>query len=122
MIVRHSRILDGSIERIFDADAGTYMNTEKINPLVIEVDYAEPVLMKGMTVVLGSEEEHVTIELTTPDGNFIFKEEFQASNGNKTVNFNFEKTYEVKSFRYIQQDPNAIPEAIMHLWEITPIQ
>lgn len=120
--IRHTRILEGEIRNIFDNDHETFLNTSKVNPLVVEVEFSKPILMKGVSAVVGSENVHLTIELTTTEGEFTFKEEFPGSDGIKTINLLFDAEHQVTSFRYIQQDPYAVPEAIVHLWELTPIK
>lgn len=122
VVIRHTRLQEGDFEKITDGDPGTFLKTDEVNPLIIEVDFSQPVLMGGINAVIGSEELHLTLELNTTEGQFTFKEEFPGSAGQKTVSIAFNKEYEVKSFRYVQQDPYAVPQAIIHLWELSPLK
>jgi len=68
---RHTPFDSGSLVDLFDGDPATLVRTDGINPAVVELEFGEPVRLRGLRLVVGATDMQVTIrvfsgEETTP--------------------------------------------------------
>lgn len=117
--VRHSQLEMGPLANLFDHQPDSLIKTKGVNPLVLEMDFPDPVMFQGANLQVGNESLTATFTLTLDSG-----EERQyalsaaASEGNKEVQVDFEGQKIVKKLRLELLDTAAEKVSPVHLWEI----
>ncbi|MEJ2726021.1 MAG: glycosyltransferase family 39 protein, partial [Deltaproteobacteria bacterium] len=63
--VRYSLLDMGEVGNLFDGDPDTLGRTFEANPFVVELTFPEPRLISGLSMVIGSTQDRVTVKLYT---------------------------------------------------------
>ena len=121
VIVRHTSLDMGPIGNIFDQDPNTLIRSQKINPLVIELEFAQPRSLSGVTLRLGSEtvQASVTLYGDGPGVLASFVQQEGDSNGNKDLAMDFKRTFTVRRLHLELQDVYSPEDSFVHLWQLT---
>jgi hypothetical protein len=121
VVVRHTRLDMGPIGNIFDPDPRSLVRSAQINPLVIELEFAQPRSLGGLSLGLGSELVQASVQLygDGPDPLARFVQQAGNSNGNKEMGLDFKGTYAVRRLHLEVQDMDSPEASFVHLWELT---
>jgi hypothetical protein len=123
VVITHTKLDGMPIENIFDGNTETLIKTAEINPMVIRVDFSQPVAMSGLRGRMGAEAVRLTAVITLLDGSEkTYSLERDASDGNKDMQLGFGGTQLIKAIRIVVFDNYVGEKSMVHLWEITFIQ
>jgi len=114
--------LEGDPQNIFDGNLDTLVRSVDVNPLVIELNFAEAQTLRGIQARVGSEAVHLTVSVTTTapqDSTTTFVVNQGQSNGFKDILVDFERPLPVQALRIELLDVFAGDPAPVHLWEVT---
>jgi len=65
--ITHSKLDLGSLAHIFDGSSGTLARTLEANPLIITIDFPQPVSLQKVTVLVGSPPTRLTVTVIEED-------------------------------------------------------
>jgi 4-amino-4-deoxy-L-arabinose transferase-like glycosyltransferase len=118
--IEHSRLDSGSVANLFDADLNTLVRTNKVNPLVLEIRFSQPVQMNAVQMRVGSEalQAEAQVFLADRDEPLVFSQFASRTNGNKDMQIDFDQTYTLQTLTLSLKDSEALDTAFVHLWEI----
>ncbi len=122
--VRHME-MEGNWQNLFDLDPDSLAKTNGVNPLAIELLYDTASPLTGIVAKVGAESVRITVQVwvdeTQPPQTFVLD---AAEDGQpfKDVQVDFGQTLSTHRLRFELQDVQAGEDAIVHLWELTPIQ
>jgi len=119
--VRHSALDIGVPVNLFDGFAESLVRSASANPLVIELHFAAPRRLQGVTLDLGAEPIRVTAVATLPDsgGTQTITRNAAASSGVKQAQIDFGSELLIQTLRLEVLDESVGDPAHVHLWEIT---
>jgi hypothetical protein len=111
----------GPIENIFSGDAGRLIRTMEANPLVVQIDFDQPHLMKGLTAHVGGVETNVKIVLQDANGVVLLSTDQTVSEvpDPRDVTFDFNTTYPVSHLRLEVKNVSDGEPSHVHLWQVT---
>jgi len=116
----HSALDIGVPANLFDDFGESLVRSASANPLAIELYFAAPRQLQGVTLDLGAEPITVTAVLTMGDGQTrTFSQQTPVSNGMKQAWIEFAGSQLVKILRLEVLDESVGDPAHVHLWEIT---
>lgn len=117
--VRYSYLDMGNIQEVFDTDRKSVTRTREANPYVIEVIFSEPRQIRGLSIVIGSTEAILTVQVTPPGGQSV---QYQ---GNLFGSIEFPESFldfgEIilaQSIKIELKDLRQAEPAHVHIWEI----
>jgi hypothetical protein len=123
LTVLHSALDIGVPVNLFDGFADSLVRSAAANPLVIELHFATPRLLRGVTLELGAEPITVTVMATLGNRQTrTFTQQTKASNGMKQARIEFDGRLPVETLRLEVMDESAGDPAHVHLWEISLIE
>lgn len=87
--VGHSLLDIGTIENLFDGDTNSLVRGFEANPLVVELRFAGPRPLSGLTLTTGSMDIDLTVRVTPPDGgpDLVFSQVYTGLPNDPTVEF-----------------------------------
>jgi hypothetical protein len=116
--VRHTPV-EGEFKNFFDGNPDSLAKTNGINPLLIELNFDQPVLLSGITARVGAEKVQITVNLESVDGEREYTVQADRGGPYKDVPVVFEKPERVIKLRFTLLDANEPETNIVHLWELT---
>ncbi|PKO14987.1 MAG: hypothetical protein CVU39_13010 [Chloroflexi bacterium HGW-Chloroflexi-10] len=118
--IEHSRLDSGSVANLFDADLNTLVRTNKVNPLVLEIRFPQPVQMNAVQIRVGSEALQAEARVFLQNGKepLVFSQFASRTNGNKDMQIDFDQPYTLQTIIISLKDSEATEITFVHLWEI----
>jgi hypothetical protein len=118
--VNHSPLDMGEIANAFDGDRETVIRTAEANPLVLEMHFQRPVLVKGLYLKFGSAQVKAALTLQPPEGGEPIRAnaQFIGSVSQPDGVLSLEEPALAESLRLELQDPHQDEAGHIHLWEI----
>jgi hypothetical protein len=107
------------LQKAFDGDPESLIKSDRMNPLVIELDFPEPRVMNGLDLLVGSERINILVKVWLEDGtvkNFSIVAE--KGDQNKTVSIPFDDVLMVSRLHIELHDVDATNDSFVHLWEV----
>ena len=120
VIVAHSRLDIGPIDRLFDGDPATLIRTQDVNPAVFDLTFATPVSMSGIAITTGSMDIELAVEIRSGDGGSPrrYARTYTDLQPDPTVELDFGESLAVKSLHLEIRNPNAAAYNNVHLREV----
>lgn len=118
--VRYSVLDMGDISLAFDGDEFTLLRTLEANPLVIELDFPEPRLMSGFSIITGSAAVEINAKATSSarGAPLEFTVRHVGSVDQPQAQLDFGERLPVSNLRIEVLDSNQQEPAHVHVWEI----
>ena len=118
--VRYSVLDMGDISLAFDGDEFTLLRTLEANPLVIELDFPQPRLMSGFSIITGSAAVEINAKATSSAGGapLEFTVRHVGSVDQPQAQLDFGESLPVSKLRIEVLDSNQQEPAHVHVWEI----
>ncbi len=121
-IVAHSKLGDGQIANLFDGNVDTLVRGDRVNPLEVEIRFAEPISLRGLSVTVGSIQDFtLTLRVTTPTSTvpLTVTERFKNAGPDPTVGLQLAAAVERASVVSLEVADNTQgSEAMIHVREI----
>jgi 4-amino-4-deoxy-L-arabinose transferase-like glycosyltransferase len=118
VMLRHTAI-EGDLNSLFDGNPDTLVKTQGINPMVIELEFAQPVMLSGVIARVGAEAVEIGVDIQG-DG---FARNYTVQAGEhgpyKNVPVDFGSAQKVVLLRFTLRDRYAPETSFVHLWELT---
>ncbi len=113
-------VLDGMpLQKVFDGDSESLIKSDRINPLVIELNFPEPRSLNGVDLLVGSERVNILVEAWLEDGTSKdFSIQAEKGDQNKTVSIPFEDLLMISRLHIELHDVDATNDSFVHLWEV----
>ncbi|HWR65990.1 MAG TPA: hypothetical protein VN364_07710 [Bellilinea sp.] len=120
IIVLHSALDIGVPANLFDGFAESLVRSASANPLVVELHFAAPRRLQGVTLELGAEPITVTAVVTPAEEGMplTFTRNAAASRGVKQAQLDFGGRLLVQTLRLEVLDESVGDPAHVHLWKI----
>lgn len=118
--IQHT-ILDGvkTIQNAFDGNLETLIKSDRVNPLVMELDFPQPVSIEQLELSVGSERVVILVSAWLEDQSVReFSLEAEEGDQNKTVRVSFGDSLLVERLRIELHDVNAQEDSFVHLWDV----
>jgi hypothetical protein len=116
--VRHTPV-EGELMNFFDGNPDSLAKTKGINPLLVELNFDQAVLLAGITARVGAEQVQITVTLEGEDGQREYTVQGDQGGPYKDVPVVFDKPERVTKLRFTLLDENEPETNIVHLWELT---
>jgi len=119
--VRYSRLDMGSIGSLFDGDPRSVARTFESNPMVVELAFATPRLLKSISLVTGSSKVDVSVQLLPSDSSpiVVYEQTYEGSVEEPGFTINFSQSITTAWLRLEILEVNQSEPANIHLWEVT---
>ena len=119
--IKHSMLDIGEAYHMFDSDPHTLARTFEANPAEIELTFSEPHYISGLSVIIGSTEAEIKVQLFRTLGSepIEYQETLQGTVDRPTVDFNFGETTQAQAVRLEIRDLRQEEPGNVHIWEIT---
>ncbi len=118
--IRYSPLDMGDISLPFDGDPHTVARTLEANPFVFDLTFAEPRLLSGVAVNIGSLEARITARLFTDldaEGE-SFTIVYQGAVDHPEASLDFGRTISARALRLEVESIHESEPAHVHVWEI----
>jgi hypothetical protein len=115
--VKHTAV-EGDISNLFDGNPHTLVKTLGINPMVVELEFAEPLSLSGITARVGSEEVRINIDLLGEEADRSYRVDAGEMGPYKDIPVLFDTVKIVSKLRFTLLDVGKPDTNIVHLWEI----
>jgi len=116
--LRHTAV-EGDINNLFDDDADTLIKTRGINPLVLELEFTEPLKLSGITARVGAEPVEITVEVNGDGGGRKYTTRAGELGPYKDVPVIFSQVEATSRMRISLLDVFAPETGIVHIWELS---
>jgi len=118
--VKHSLLDIGEVGHIFDKDPYTLGRTFEANPAIIEMQFPTPRRIQGVSVIIGSTEVEIGVELQSESSSEPRKyiETFHGSVERPEVRFEFNEAVQTLIMRLEIRDLRQAEPGNVHIWEI----
>jgi len=118
--VSYSPLDIGQIVQVFDGDPNTFIRTFEANPLEITLSFAQPVELRGVSVLIGNAASRLVVEVTPPDSQtpLEFSAEIGPQEAYRTLDVPFGKALQVQSLCLRLYDLAQSEPGHVHLWEV----
>ena len=119
--VKYSMLDIGQVHNMFDGDPHSLGRTLEANPAVIELTFSGPRSISGLSVIIGSTEAEVRVQLFTTLGTepIEYMKILQGTVDQPGASFNFGETTLAKAIRLEIRDLHQAEPGNVHIWEIT---
>jgi hypothetical protein len=118
--VKYSYLDMGTIENIFDGNLQTLIRTMEANPLVIEINFNEPLTIQYVGLQVGGTPSEVTIQMSEAGtaSHLEYIQQVDANPDPRLVEFQLKEPVNVSSLRLVVKSVNDGEPAHVHLWEV----
>ncbi|MFZ3069968.1 MAG: hypothetical protein WA110_02455, partial [Anaerolineaceae bacterium] len=118
--VEYSPLDINDIYQAFDGNENTLIRTFEANPLVITLDFPQPVELSQVTVLVGNSPSRLQVEITSPgeENPIIFTEEAEASDEIRPLTVTFDEKMLVSRLKLSLLSTDDGEPAHVHLWEV----
>jgi hypothetical protein len=119
--VSYSPLDIGQIAQVFDEDPKTFIRSLEANPLEITLSFAQPVELRGVSVLIGNAASRLEVEVNSPDQLVPqqFSAEIGAQEAYRTLEVPFGSALQVQSLRLRLYDLVQSEPGHVHLWEVS---
>lgn len=118
--VQYSPLDINDIYQAFDGDSSTLIRTFEANPLVISLEFPQPVALSRVTALIGNAASRLEVELTPADGSEAAR--FSAETGGfaqvSPLSVEFGEPRSLTGLRVSLWNVNDGEPAHVHLWEL----
>jgi hypothetical protein len=118
--LKHSMLDIGEAQSMFDGDQHSLGRTFEANPAVIELTFASPRSISGVSVIIGSTDVELRALLYAPSnaGPYEYQKTFNGTIEQPEADFDFGESTQVETFRLEVRDLRQEEPANVHIWEI----
>jgi hypothetical protein len=119
--VEHTRLNMNSIGEAFDRDLETLLRTDNINPLIIDLQFSKPRLLKGYYIKFGTTKVEIatTIYLSGFVGeSIVLSGIYEGTNENPGTKIDFGEALQIERFHIEMRDTTQGETGPVHLWDI----
>jgi hypothetical protein len=119
--VSYSPLDIGQIAQVFDEDPKTFIRSFEANPVEITLSFAQPVELRGVSVLIGNAASRLVVEVNPPDSQtpLEFSAEIGAQEAYRTLAVPFGKALQVQSLCLRLYDLAQSEPGHVHLWEVS---
>ena len=120
--VEHTQFNMNTIGEVFDGDLETLVRTADINPVVIDLEFSKPRLLKGYYIKFGTTKVDIVTTLYKSELDIepmIFSGTYEGTNENPGAEIDFGKPLQVKRLHLEIHDTTQGETGPVHVWEIT---
>lgn len=118
--ITYSRLDLGTIAHIFDGDNATPLRTFEANPLVISIEFPQPIELQKVTAMVGAPATRLCAAITLDKSGqkLIFAETLPSSDQIRPITISFGETYQVSQLKIWVESINEPEPTHVHLWEL----
>lgn len=118
--VKFSYLDMGNIQHVFDGNDQTLARTMEANPMVVRVDYLDPIEIKNISVYVGGGPTRVLVKMMSPYEGIpvIYQEDLPPVPNPRSVDFSLKQKREVISLQIEVQNLDVGEPSHVHVWEI----
>jgi len=118
--VKYSMLDIGEIHNMFDGDPHSLGRTFEANPALIELRFPEPRSLSGLSVIIGSTQVEVRVQLFKTLGTepIEYLKVLQGTVDQPAANFDFGETTLAQAIRLEIRDLHQAEPGNVHIWEI----
>ncbi|MEL7637160.1 MAG: hypothetical protein AAGU03_05340 [Anaerolineaceae bacterium] len=118
--ITYSRLDLGTIAHIFDGDNATPLRTFEANPLVISIEFPQPIELQKVTAMVGAPATRLCAAITLDKSGqkLIFAETLPSSDQIRPITISFGETYQVSQLKIWVENINEPEPTHVHLWEL----
>jgi hypothetical protein len=119
--VRYSRLDIGVIQQAFDGDPNSLCRTMEANPAVIDLQFSQPRLLSGLSIIIGSTEIQATLRATPADGGppVVISRTLRGSVDAPQDGFDLDAALQISGLRLELRDLRQGEPGNVHFWEIS---
>ncbi len=116
----YTALSDGRIGNLFDGNPNTFIRSAEINPLAVSLGFPQAVLLKGISVLVGSEPVTVTATVNgqDPQQKQVYTYSAGQSDGFKKVRVDFDGIQTVKSLEIAVENMLSPEKGFVHIWDV----
>ena len=118
--ITYSRLDLGTIAHISDGDNATPLRTFEANPLVISIEFPQPIELQKVTAMVGAPATRLCAAITLDKSGqkLIFAETLPSSDQIRPITISFGETYQVSQLKIWVESINEPEPTHVHLWEL----
>jgi hypothetical protein len=118
--ITYSRLDLGTIAHIFDGDNATPLRTFEANPLVISIEFPQPIDLQNVTAMVGSPATRLSVTITLAESKqkLAFNETLSSSDQVRPISVNFGSIYQISNLTVSIESINEPEPTHVHLWEL----
>jgi hypothetical protein len=122
--IRYSQLDMDPIQNIFDDDPNTLIRTKATNPLVLQIEFPEPRLLRGLILRIGGDPSllDVTAEVAGISQAFHWQRAAAESPILRPLQLDFEQTLAVRRLEIHLKNKDEGELSHVHLWELEYIK
>jgi hypothetical protein len=120
VLVKYSRLDMGSIENIFDGDPATFLRTKSANPLVLQLEFAQPLRLRGLQARIGGADSILEVSAVVEGGGQPYQWRMQVGEAAapRPLALDFEGELAVRRLEIRLKNTNDPALGHVHLWEL----